>query len=67
MYDWIVAALGLSTTQLNSTQLDCQSVEPGLYSVAGSKTAVLVNSRPKPKDWIVLGHCFLSATTVELS
>ena len=37
------------------------------YSVAGSKTAGLVNSRPKPKDWIVLCHCSLSATTVELS
>ena len=29
------------------------------YSVAESKTAVLVNCRPKLKDWIILGPFFL--------
>ena len=31
-------------------------------SVAGSKVAVFVYSRPKPKNWIVLGSCSLSTT-----
>ena len=50
--------------RLNST-VELSSVQS--YSVAGSKTAVFVYSRPKPKDWIVLGPCSLSAMTVELS
>ena len=44
--------------RLNST-VEFSSVQ--LYRVAGSKTAVLVYSRPKRKDWIVLGLFFKEA------
>ena len=50
--------------RLNST-VEFSSVQS--YSVARSKTAVFVYSRPKPTDWIVLGPCSLLATTVEFS
>ena len=49
--------------RLNST-VELSSVQS--YSVARSRTAVSVYSRPKPKDGIVFGPRSLSATTVQL-
>ena len=65
MYNWMVVALGLSPTQLNSIQLDCRAVEPGLEPIGNNCLEINLKklSVDENQDLSSLALCFMILTT----